>query len=64
MECNFIAHFAKELIDHKHEEEHLEEVTIKCPKCKIKFPMEVIYLSRQYLGLTWAADDNFGKLPL
>ena len=39
-ECNFIAHFAKELVDHKHEEEHLEEVTIKCPKCKIKFPME------------------------
>ena len=39
LSCSFRAHFAKDLVFHMQQEEHIEEPYINCPKCKVKHPM-------------------------
>ena len=42
IKCRHKEHFAKDLLEHMHREDHMDEPFVHCPQCKAAFEMEKI----------------------
>ena len=42
IKCRHKVHFAKDLLEHMHSEDHMDEPFVHCPQCKAAFEMEKI----------------------